>query len=128
MLTDRAGYYLTNGQSDKALADRTEAIALAPKNWAFYRQRAETYTTLHQYQKALDDFNQAFKFATNPRLCLDGMHCERARLYEKLGRKDLAAADYKKAKAFTDDDVTTAVSQPPSQIKKPSQPRAGSGQ
>jgi len=98
LLTERSTFYLKDGKSEKALADLTAAIALTPKQWIRYEQRGEVYAILHQYQKAVDDYNTAFKVVKVDRAGkLYGLYGLRARAYEKLGRKDLAAADYKKA-------------------------------
>jgi len=99
LLTDRSTYHLKNKEPGKALADMTESIALTPDIWPRYRARGELYVVLGQYQKAVDDYNKAFEIASQTRKqpYLYGLHGLRARAYEKLGRKDLAAADYAKA-------------------------------
>jgi tetratricopeptide (TPR) repeat protein len=98
LLADRSTFYLNDHQSDKAIADLTTAITLMPTSWPLRRKRGELYSALHQYQKAVDDYNAAFKLAKPDRAArLYGLHAERGRAYEQLGRKDLAAPDFEKA-------------------------------
>jgi len=99
LLADRSTYYLKNKQPEKAIADLTQVIALLPGEWTRYRSRGETYVVMGQYQKAVDDYNKAFEIASKAKRpqYVFGLYGLRARAYEKMGRKDLAAADYEKA-------------------------------
>lgn len=58
---ERADLYEAVGQSDKALADYTAAIKLAPKEIKLYEARAEYYYNKKRYAESDADFNQILK-------------------------------------------------------------------
>ena len=46
---------------DKALADYTQAVKFAPKDWQIYYNRGNTYLDMKKAQEALKDYNRALK-------------------------------------------------------------------
>jgi tetratricopeptide (TPR) repeat protein len=103
MLKDRATFYLRLGQSDKAIQDLTTAISIRPKEYYNYSHRGDVYASLHQYRKAVEDYTYAIKINDGRFDDFDSLYTLRARAYEKLGRKDLAALDRKKAATYSGD-------------------------
>ncbi len=90
----RGGIYMQKGKFDLALADFNKAIDLAPEYAHFYNIRCVLYLDkFANYNKALEDCSKAIKLMESPIF-----YRNRAAVFERLKRKDLAEADRKKAK------------------------------
>lgn len=92
----RGKLYCNMKEFDKALKDFNASTALTPTNSMNYKHRGNIYLRRGQYQKALDDFNMALKYCSEPER--DLLHSQRANVYEKMGRKDLAEKERKATK------------------------------
>lgn len=92
----RGKLYCNMREFDKALKDFNASTAVTPTNSMNYKHRGNIYLRWGQYQKALDDFNMALKYCSEPER--DLLHSQRATVYEKMGRKDLAEKERKATK------------------------------
>ena len=97
-------YKMARGSSDgsarelkKGLEDINRAITLVPDQGLFYDTRGYLRYRLGKYDMALADFNKALALKDDARIAL---HFGRAMTYEKLGKKDLAIADYRLTQSF----------------------------
>jgi tetratricopeptide (TPR) repeat protein len=89
---DRGIAYDAKGLHDQALADYTKVIALNPDYGGGYNGRAWVYHEKGQNAQALPDAIRAVALAPLP------AHFEtRGEIYEKLGQRDKAVADYRAA-------------------------------
>jgi len=96
----RGRIYRSIKQYDKAKLDFDAALKLAPQDAGLYWNRGNVSLDAGQYQKAIDDYNQAIHFTKpNDEDRLARYYSSRASAYEKLGKKDLAAADRKQINA-----------------------------
>ena len=90
-----------DGNHKEAISHLNEAIRLDPTNWNYHRKRADTYTQISEYHKALADLNKAIdllkydeKLApriSSLQLSLIG---QKARLFEKQNERDSAIQAY----------------------------------
>jgi tetratricopeptide (TPR) repeat protein len=85
----RADIYSENGEFEKSISDRTEAIRLNPDEWIIYC-RGLTYFENEDYDEAIADFTEAIRL--NPQ----GDHFYECRgdAYKKKGELDKAVSDY----------------------------------
>lgn len=85
----RAALYAAEGRADQALADYDRALELSPNDADILAERADYRIELEDFDRALADYGQA--------LALDSKHIwsryNRAMLYGKLDKPDLARAD-----------------------------------
>jgi tetratricopeptide (TPR) repeat protein len=88
----RANCYEKLHQYDKAMADYNHMTEYDPDNDDVYRKRADLYLVLGKTKEAFKDYDQAIKLSPSPT-----NYRTRAAAYAKMGRKDLAALDKKKA-------------------------------
>ena len=98
LYNQRGFVYDLKGSYDQALADLSQAIALQPDYALAFSNRG--HVLLHQglYDQALADANKAVTFADNDnKLGTSTLFEYRAEIYEKLGQRDNAIADYRKA-------------------------------
>ena len=97
----RGEIYEKVGQRDKAMEDINKAISLSSRN--AYFSRARLYTADSDYQKALADCTIGLsKFPDG--YCggdIVAAYDQRAQIYEKAGRHDLAQLDLAKAKELS---------------------------
>ena len=59
--SNRASIYSVSGQSDKALADFSEALRLSPEDAVTYANRGAHYEQLKQYDRAIQDYDEAIR-------------------------------------------------------------------
>lgn len=85
---NRAFAYERKKIYDKAIADLDKVIEIAPKFSAAYNNRGLYYFRRGDYNRALEDYNKAVEIEPN---IIN--YRNRAIVYEKLGRKDLAQSD-----------------------------------
>ena len=85
--------YGRKGQTDRAIADYTQAIKLDPKYAGAYNNRGIAYRRKGQYDRAIADYTQAIKL--NPKYA--GAYNNRGYAYDDKGQYDRAIADYDKA-------------------------------
>jgi tetratricopeptide (TPR) repeat protein len=90
--SNRGAAYADKGLYDKAIADLTQAIALAPSDADAYNGRAWAYHLEREDAKGLPDAEKAVSLAPDDADSLD----TRAEIYERLGRRAEAIADYRK--------------------------------
>lgn len=91
--------YNWNKDNDAAIADFTRAIELTPKRVQLYLNRGSIYfVEQKRYELAVADFTRAIEL--DPKN--DFFYWMRARIYDAAGRKDLAAADWQKARELKD--------------------------
>jgi tetratricopeptide (TPR) repeat protein len=91
----RGKLYVQTQQPSLALADYSAAMLVDPKNQYNRSERAAIYESNGQYQKAIEDYTAAIKLCGPIDRHRLNYYSSRGRLYEKIGRKDLAAADHK---------------------------------
>lgn len=125
--TTRAQIYERQGQYGLALADYNTAVVLAPEDAVIFNNRGTLHSTLGDDKAALADYSQALKLDKQAichwnrgmvlqkkgdydkalREYTEAAKCDpldyssfvlRGALYEELGHKDKAAADYREAK------------------------------
>jgi tetratricopeptide (TPR) repeat protein len=102
----RGRIYRSTRQYDKAKSDFDAALKISPKDAGLYWNRGNVSVDTGQYQKAIEDYNQAIRF-TKPsdEDRMARYFSSRAAAYEKLGKKDLAAADRKQINAKVSADL-----------------------
>ena len=102
----RGRIYRSIKKYDKAKLDFDAALKLDPKDPGLYWNRGNVNLDIGQYQRAIDDYNQAVHFTkVSDEDRLARYYSSRATAYEKLGKKDLAAADRKRINAKVNDEV-----------------------
>ncbi len=85
------------GKYQEALNDYNALCNLNSKDEDAYKNRAEVLVLLKKYDQAVQDYTNAIN--ADPSNAWRNYYA-RANVYEKLGRRDLAAADRKTAKGF----------------------------
>ena len=83
------------GCIEEAVKEVSKIIASNPRDAEAYRFRARLSETQKKYKEAIRDLSITIELEPTSKTCLD-----RARLYEAIGRKDLAAKDKKTAEAM----------------------------
>lgn len=91
-LTSKADIYACKGDLKSAISLMDEYVKKRPDYNFAYRKRGVFKMENKQFEDALEDFDMAITLA--PKV-IQGYNC-RARVYEKLGKKDKAEADFKK--------------------------------
>lgn len=81
---------------ESAIHDFTNSIKLDPSNGATYANRALAYKFQKNYKAAVKDFSTTIELAPDDAEAYKG----RGEVYEQLGKKELAEADFKKAKTM----------------------------
>jgi len=89
--SNRGTAYAAKGLYDRAIADLTEAIKLAPDDADAYNGRAWAYHLQHQDAKGIADAEKAVTLAPEDADSIE----TRAEIYERLGRRAEAVADYR---------------------------------
>jgi tetratricopeptide (TPR) repeat protein len=84
------------GDYPQALALYEQAIRQAPHLMWLYRNRAETYLNMGEHDKALDDVQRSLVVFRRDASALN----QRGRIYEAMGRKQDAIADFRAALAL----------------------------
>lgn len=94
--SNRGTAYADEGLYEKAIADLTKAIALVPNDPTAYNGRAWAWHLKGDDAKGLPDVEKAIALSPN-----DADSYEtRAEIYEKLGRRTSAIADYRTTLKF----------------------------
>ncbi|MCA9804139.1 MAG: hypothetical protein KC777_19355 [Cyanobacteria bacterium HKST-UBA02] len=86
------------GKQDQAMASFTRAIETGPKDVWNYRARGDLLFRQKRYVQALSDYNQAVKIVPKE----PGPYGVRSKIYDKLGKKDLAKKDLEKCNELSD--------------------------
>jgi len=81
---------LSTNDDNKIIEYCTKAIEIDSLNPMSYALRGESYYNLDQYQRAINDFNEAIKL--NPSFA--AAYYDRGLTYKKLGKKQEAADDF----------------------------------
>ncbi|MBU1741128.1 MAG: tetratricopeptide repeat protein [Proteobacteria bacterium] len=76
-----------------AAADYSRAIRLKPRNYGFWRGRGQVYAAWGKYKPAVRDYTKSLALAP-----MVATYRFRASAYVRLGRQDLAKADYERAR------------------------------
>lgn len=87
------------GKHREAVEQLSEAIEKDRSDDESYRLRGLEYEALECYPEALADYNRSIELA--PEFARDSYDC-RARVYEIMGKKDLAEEDRQKARSLRD--------------------------
>lgn len=83
---------------DEAISCYNKGIVLNKKGFWLYKGRGDVFFLQHKYQKAVDDYTSVINIVPK-----DPMgYGARAKAYERLGRKDLAAKDYARGRKDAD--------------------------
>ena len=85
--------YSQGGEYQKAIANYSKAINLAPQNAMSYKWRGDAYHLLDQHEKALKDFTAVIRIDPQNAMA----YKNRSVLYEMIGQQNKADADKKKA-------------------------------
>lgn len=96
---DRALSYYRLKQYEKAILDYDACIRLKPDLPTSWLARGECHRELKQYSKALQDYTDCLRVRPGEVRAFVG----RAKIYELMGRKDLADKDLKKATEQAED-------------------------
>ena len=86
--------------NNKAIADFTKVIELAPERAEVYFKRGQCYAGNEDYIRAITDFTKAIELGREDW----SVYFNRACAYKELGDKNKALADYRKTLALTEDD------------------------
>ncbi|MGD9682446.1 MAG: tetratricopeptide repeat protein [Candidatus Obscuribacterales bacterium] len=86
------------GKQDQAMTSFTRAIETGPKDVWNYRARGDLLFRQKRYAQALSDYNQAIKIVPKE----PGPYGVRSKIYDKLGKKDLARKDLEKCNELSD--------------------------
>jgi len=87
----RGSAYELKGDFDRAISDYTEAIKRIPNEPSVYGNRCMALIKKKEYRGALTDCDQAIRLAPK---AIYGYY-NRAKIYEALGERDRAIADYR---------------------------------
>jgi tetratricopeptide (TPR) repeat protein len=94
----RARMHAEMNNFDLSIKDFTTAIDTCPdKSKGDYRSRGLTYMRMHQYQKAISDFDQAIKYDSKNAY----FYTSRSKAYEALGKTQRAKIDAAEAKRLS---------------------------
>jgi tetratricopeptide (TPR) repeat protein len=96
-------HVLGKGDHASAIADLDRAVELSPKYALAFENRGLSHLELKDLAKALADFNTAIEITPRSARALNA----RGVVYERQGKRDLAAADYRRA-LDADQNFTTA--------------------
>jgi len=97
--SERAQIYAQQKQYAKAIADFDQTLKINKENKGIFLRRAQCYVEIANYKAALDDYDKAIKDKPGQ----PKAYALRAKAYERMGRKDLADADRKKARELGED-------------------------
>jgi len=90
--TNRGIAHVSSGDHQRAVADFTEAIRIAPDNPFPYYNRGNAYYDTKAYARALADYDAAIE--RGPELAL--AYYNRGLVHQKLGHRSESIADYQK--------------------------------
>lgn len=91
--------YQSQGKINKAIADFTEAIGLAPDVAVYHRNRAIAYANSRKFSNAITDFTEALRLDSNVSINPTTAHsyCLRGVFYRAKSDCENAIADFSKA-------------------------------
>lgn len=89
----RANEAFVNGDTQTAIEEYDQAIALDPDNAALFTSRGDVHRTIGSDDAALDDYNRAITLDATYKVALNN----RGLLYGRTGQYALAIADYDKS-------------------------------
>lgn len=99
----RAKTCLLLNDEKSAFSDFTNSIRSSPKgNYGPYFHRGNILLKQRKYKEAIEDYTNALKYRPADEN-IERIYSERARAYEGIGRKDLAAKDREKIKKSASD-------------------------
>ena len=88
--------FLRKGELDLAINDFNHALELDPKLVSAYSYRAEAYRLKGMTENAIRDASRAVNLKGDLR-AIANAYATRAKIYQQLGRDDLAEADFEKS-------------------------------
>lgn len=88
--------------NNKAIADFTKAVELAPECAEFYFSRGQCYAGNGDYARAITDFTKAIELGREDW----AVYFNRACAYREVGDRNKALADYRKALTLSEDEWT----------------------
>jgi tetratricopeptide (TPR) repeat protein len=94
LLYRRATDYQSMGQWDKAIADYNDILKMDPDQEEALRYRGDCYFKKKMYDNAVSDYSKSIECDS---MSAGSTYLARAKAYEMLNKKDLAALDRKKA-------------------------------
>ena len=89
--------FLRKGEFDLAISDFDYALKLDPKLVSAYSYRAEAYRLKGMPENAIRDADTAINLKGKDLRAVANAYLTRAKIYQQLGRDDLAQADFKKS-------------------------------
>lgn len=110
-LHQRSQLYRHKKQFGKALTDMNRVIELMPADF-YYARRGAIYADSNDYENALKDYTEAIR--QKPETAY--YYSERAELYRKTGKTDLAEADERKSEELASADERDAKNSEPKTI------------
>lgn len=98
---ETAAAFASAGRYVEALPWYSRRVAAADQEWLAYAERAACLTRLNYYKPAIVDYDQALQLIAEENLKeKESLHYQRARLYEALGQKSDALADFLYAPSY----------------------------
>ncbi|KAI0051477.1 TPR-like protein [Auriscalpium vulgare] len=104
-LINEANAYLSSGQFNDAVKAYSDAIELAPTDYALYYKRATAYFSLSRHANAMSDFEQVLNLTSDT---FDKAHFMKARIHAKEGRWSDARDSLKRYQAKQKSDKAAA--------------------
>ncbi|MEO2088471.1 MAG: hypothetical protein ABGY75_03110, partial [Gemmataceae bacterium] len=95
ILSLRAFAYLNRKDYRQVIADATRSIDLGHRRDDPHANRATAYAFLGEYDKAVDDYTAAIR-----RVPVPNYYVQRSAVYAKMGKTELAEADWQEAKTM----------------------------
>jgi tetratricopeptide (TPR) repeat protein len=107
---DRAEIALQTNKTDQGMTEIAVALKDNPRLTLAYMRRASVYTEQNKIKQAIDEYSSAIDIETNHETqvisdTLCACYRERAKLYGRIGRKDLAYRDWITAKQYERDSM-----------------------
>jgi tetratricopeptide (TPR) repeat protein len=103
LLYRRATDYQSMGKFDKAIADYNDILKMDPDQEEALRYRGDCYFKEKMYDKAVSDYSKSIECDS---MSAGSTYLARAKAYDMLNKKDLAAADRRKASQSGFDEKT----------------------
>lgn len=100
----RGQIFAEMGEYRKAINDFTKVLKIEPNFSTAYIHRADAYTNLRAFDKAIADYDELVKLFPKGNLTGDLYQVSRGRIYQQMGDKKQAEAEYKAALKINEND------------------------